>query len=651
MAYLGWFRIRIWKRQSEPRGPLPSRSAEYRALAPNRFEWIGLGKAGGTWPHGGSAVAMITNISCYLFAQLQDLKGLRMALLERCKASGLKGTILLSTEGINLFMAGPRAAIDEAVEVIRAVPGLAALAPKYSESDEQPFNRMLVRIKKEIIAFGVEGINPATRTSPKLKAHELKQWLDEGRPITLLDTRNDYEVKLGTFKGAVPAGIDHFRDFPSAVANLPEEMKTQPVVMFCTGGIRCEKAGPFMERAGFQEIYQLDGGILKYFEEVGAAHYDGECFVFDQRVGVDPALHESGSAQCFHCQIPLTAEEQEHPHYQPPHACPHCYVPDAERERAALQARQTKMDTLVAPLPGCVPYDNRRPFTVPGAQDGATLGRALHSVFPQLPLTHWQRVVAEKRMVDGKDVPVDLERVVRAGEYFSQLLPATIEPVVNARVQLRYEDEALVVLSKPAPLPMHPGGRFKRNTLEYFLAEAYAPHHPKAAHRLDANTSGLVVFSRTRRHAARLQPQFEVGGVRKIYLARVRGKTIADQFVCDAPIGVEPGPAGNRSIDTLKGKTAKTEFRVLEYRKTDDTTLLEVRPLTGRTHQIRLHLQSMGFPILGDPIYGESPMADGAAMTLDVDAPPMCLHCLELTFTHPISGARVTFRDDEPAWV
>ena len=153
--------------------------------------------------------------------------------------------------------------------------------PKESPSAEQPFNRMLVKIKKEIIAFGVAGIDPASRPTPKLSARELKQWLDEGRPVTLLDIRNDYEVRMGTFRGARRAGIDHFREFPAAVQQLPAELKQQPVVMFCTGGIRCEKAGPFMEQAGFQNVHQLDGGILKYFEECGGAHYDGECFVFE----------------------------------------------------------------------------------------------------------------------------------------------------------------------------------------------------------------------------------------------------------------------------------------------------------------------------------------------------------------------------------
>jgi UPF0176 protein len=265
------------------------------------------------------------NISVYKFAPLAELPALRTQLLELCKTQSLRGTILLSAEGINLFVAGVRESIDALLARLRAVPGLEDLTPKESISDEQPFNRMLVKIKKEIIAFGVEGIDPARRPTAKLPARTLKQWLDEGRPITLLDTRNDYEVRMGTFHGALPAGIGHFRDFPSAVAKLPETLKAQPIVMFCTGGIRCEKAGPFMEKAGFQNVHQLDGGILKYFEECGGAHYDGECFVFDRRVGVDPELRETRTVMCFNCQMPLSFEEQRHPHYVADKTCPHCF--------------------------------------------------------------------------------------------------------------------------------------------------------------------------------------------------------------------------------------------------------------------------------------------------------------------------------------
>jgi UPF0176 protein len=272
-----------------------------------------------------TAVPSFINLSSYKFTPLDDLPALKQRLLGLSKTAGLRGTILLSPEGINFFVAGVRTAVDELLTELKKIPGLQDLSPKESASDEQPFNRMLVKIKQEIIAFGVEGIDPARRPTAKLPARTLKQWLDEGRPVTLLDTRNDYEVRMGSFRGARPAGIDNFRDFPEAVRRLPAELKEQPVVMFCTGGIRCEKAGPFMEQAGFKHVLQLDGGILKYFEECGGAHYDGECFVFDRRVGVDPALQETNSVLCFNCQMPLTEAEQRDPHYVADVSCPHCF--------------------------------------------------------------------------------------------------------------------------------------------------------------------------------------------------------------------------------------------------------------------------------------------------------------------------------------
>ncbi len=274
---------------------------------------------------GDPIMADIVNLSAYKFVPLDNLPALKERLKSVATDGGLRGTILLSPEGINLFVAGGRPALDVLLAAIHAVPGLADLTPKESPSAEKPFNRMLVKIKKEIIAFGVEGIDPARRPSPKLSARTLKQWLDEGKALTLLDTRNDYEVRLGTFRGALRAGIDHFRDFPEAVRRLPAGLKEQPLVMFCTGGIRCEKAGPFMEHAGFRHVLQLDGGILKYFEECGGAHYDGACFVFDRRVGVDPALRETKSVLCFNCQMPLLGAEQQHPHYVPDKSCPHCH--------------------------------------------------------------------------------------------------------------------------------------------------------------------------------------------------------------------------------------------------------------------------------------------------------------------------------------
>ena len=265
------------------------------------------------------------NISVYKFTPLEGLPALRERLLTLCTGASLRGTILLSSEGINLFVAGTRDAVTVLLAELRGVAGLEDLAPKESESTEQPFNRMLVKIKREIIAFGVAGIDPARRPTAKLPPRTLKAWLDEGRPVTLLDARNAYEVRMGSFRGALAADIDHFREFPAAVARLPETLKTQPIVMYCTGGIRCEKAGPYMEQAGFLNVHQLDGGILKYFEECGGEHFEGECFVFDRRVGVDPTLRETRSVMCFACQMPLTEAEQRDPRYVPDKSCPHCF--------------------------------------------------------------------------------------------------------------------------------------------------------------------------------------------------------------------------------------------------------------------------------------------------------------------------------------
>ena len=287
----------------------------------------------------------VTNIAAYRFAPLDNLPPRRARLLALCKSWELCGTILLAPEGINLFVAGAHPHIELLLAELRSLPGFESLEPKVSISDAQPFTRMLVKIKKEIIAFGVPGIDPVRDPAPRLSPAELKAWLDEGRPITLLDTRNDFEVKLGTFRNARAIGIEHFRDFPNSVATLPEEWKKRPVVTFCTGGIRCEKAAPYLRREGFEQVYQLDGGILKYFEECGGAHYDGECFVFDKRVGLESNLGESPRTLCFACQTPLNADEQLDPRFVESVSCPNCFVAHVESQageshthRAALAA-------------------------------------------------------------------------------------------------------------------------------------------------------------------------------------------------------------------------------------------------------------------------------------------------------------------------
>jgi predicted sulfurtransferase len=224
------------------------------------------------------------------------------------------------------------------------------LTAKYSLSAHQPFKRMLVKIKKEIIAFGVDGIDPVNKPAPRLAPAELKAWLDEGRDVVLLDTRNDYEVKLGTFHNAKVIGVDHFRQFPTAVAALPAEMKDQVIVSFCTGGIRCEKAAPFLIDQGFQNVYQLDGGILKYFEDCGNAHYDGDCFVFDQRVGLDPALAPAECARCVACQAPVIESHDGAAIDDKAPRCRNCQLQASSDIANVLQQRQAKQRDVTTPL-------------------------------------------------------------------------------------------------------------------------------------------------------------------------------------------------------------------------------------------------------------------------------------------------------------
>jgi RluA family pseudouridine synthase len=593
-------------------------------------------------------MAQITNIAAYRFAALDGLKELRSRLIEQCKAWNLKGTILLSTEGINLFVAGGGEEIEKLLTVLRTIPGLGDLQPKVSLSEHQPFNRMLIRIKREIIAFGVAGIQPEKKTSRKIAAHTLKQWLDAGRRVTLLDTRNDYEVKLGTFRGAKALGIDHFRDFPAAVQQLPDDLKRAPIVMFCTGGIRCEKAGPFMEREGFLDVFQLDGGILKYFEECGGAHYDGECFVFDQRVGVDPALRETESAQCYNCLTPLTMQDQQDPRYRAGKTCPYCFATSEEKMAETIRLRHEAIRRATNPLPGSVPYDNRKPVIVPPECNGASLIDFLCGILSHVPRAEWEALSQSGRLLDHQNVPVAPAHRVTPGERYFVLQPGLVEPDVNAAVKIVHEDEAILVIHKPAPLPVHPSGRFNRNTLQHILHQVYRPQKPRAAHRLDANTTGLILFARTRHFAGILQPQFERGEVEKTYLVTVHGHPSWDEQVCTAAISDEPIEIGLREIDEGAGLTARTEFKVIA-RNPDGTTRLEARLFTGRTNQIRLHLWHLGFSVVGDPVY-RSDRKPGVASTLRVDEPPLQLHAWKLSFLHPVSGERLHFSVEPKGW-
>lgn len=267
---------------------------------------------------------MISNVAGYRFVDLPDRDKLREPFRQICNENGLKGTILLSFEGINFFLAGPQPSIDQYLQFLEEDSRFSGIPLKYSHTEYQPFNRMNVRLKKEIISLGLDHIKPAERTGEEITPTEFKQWLDEGREVAIIDTRNDYEIRLGTFENAFDLNIKSFRAFPKAVESLPDSMKDTPVVMFCTGGIRCEKASVVMMDAGFSNVKQLKGGILGYFEEVGGEHWDGDCFVFDHRVALSAELEQADVVQCFACRQPLTVEEQESPDYVIEVSCPHC---------------------------------------------------------------------------------------------------------------------------------------------------------------------------------------------------------------------------------------------------------------------------------------------------------------------------------------
>ena len=240
----------------------------------------------------------ILNISTYKFVALPDATELQATLLARARQLELKGTILLASEGINLFLAGSPDAVRGFVDQLRLDARFADLAPKESWSDHQPFKKMLVKVKLEIIRMNHPAIKPQSGRAPSVNAATLQRWLtagadDDGRPVVILDTRNDFEVDHGTFQGAIDWRITKFTEFPAALQTHQADLQDKTVVSFCTGGIRCEKAAILMREAGLKSVYQLEGGILKYFEETDGAHYTGNCFVFDERRTVDAALLET----------------------------------------------------------------------------------------------------------------------------------------------------------------------------------------------------------------------------------------------------------------------------------------------------------------------------------------------------------------------
>lgn len=281
----------------------------------------------------------------YKFVTLDDYVQLREPLLQILLANDVKGTLLLAEEGINGTVSGSREGIDAVLAWLRADPRLVDIDHKESYCAEQPFYRTKVKLKKEIVTLGVPGVDPNQRVGTYVEPRDWNALVDDPE-VLVIDTRNDYEVGIGSFKGAIDPKTKSFRDFPAYIREHFDPARHRKVAMFCTGGIRCEKASSFMLQEGFPEVFHLKGGILKYLEEVPAAEsrWEGECFVFDNRVTVTHDLAEGVYDQCHACRTPVSPEDMQSPHYSPGISCPHCWDSLSEKTRAGARERQKQIE-------------------------------------------------------------------------------------------------------------------------------------------------------------------------------------------------------------------------------------------------------------------------------------------------------------------
>lgn len=292
----------------------------------------------------------MTITTFYLFTPLPDYRDLREPLLDVCLRQGVKGTILLAGEGINGTVAGPAEGVAAMIAWLRSDERFAALETKesYAPEDQKTFYRMKVKLKKEIVTLGVEGVDPNRKVGTYVDPAEWNR-LVEDPDVLLIDTRNDYEVELGTFRGAVDPHTASFRQFPEYVEKNLDPSRHRKVAMFCTGGIRCEKATAYMLEKGFEEVYHLKGGILKYLEEVPKEEsaWQGECYVFDHRVAVNHDLVPGSFDLCYACRRPLSEEDRTHPDYRYGVSCHRCIAEftDDDRLRFAERARQIDLAT------------------------------------------------------------------------------------------------------------------------------------------------------------------------------------------------------------------------------------------------------------------------------------------------------------------
>ena len=270
----------------------------------------------------------VVNIAGYKFEPLVDPIDLVSLYQKKCDELELKGTMLISKNGINFSLAGTQQATDTIIAFLEEDNRFLNIPLKVTYSETQPFRRMKVRLKKEIISLGRKDINPRELTGERISPQDLKNLLDNKEDVLVLDTRNEYETRVGKFENAIDLNLDTFRDFPKAIESLPEEYKDKQIVMYCTGGIRCEKASAVMMKAGFADVKQLEGGVLDYFKETGGAYWEGDCFVFDERVALDTDLNETDYIYCYICREPLSAEEKASPDFKINEHCPYCIKKD-----------------------------------------------------------------------------------------------------------------------------------------------------------------------------------------------------------------------------------------------------------------------------------------------------------------------------------
>jgi UPF0176 protein len=284
----------------------------------------------------------------YHFVDLQHFEKLREPLLQFCVGHQIKGTIILADEGINGTVAGSENSIHELLHFLKTdllfEGNFKNLAHKESWSDKHPFYRMKVKLKKEIVTLGVLGVSPTKMVGTYVKPQDWNAIITDPE-VVLIDTRNDYEYAIGTFKNAINPKTNTFREFPEYVKTHFDPKKHRKVAMFCTGGIRCEKASSYMMSEGFDEIYHLEGGILKYLEEVkpDESLWQGECFVFDQRVAIKHGLEVGEFDQCYACRYPLSQDEIKSEQYTPGISCPHCYNTHTPEKLKGLSERQRQV--------------------------------------------------------------------------------------------------------------------------------------------------------------------------------------------------------------------------------------------------------------------------------------------------------------------